>query len=150
MYRLGFSLVELLIVVAIIAILSTAAIPSYNKYATKARVFELLNIAQTFKIQLIENMYAGHSDTQEIVLENPMVERVKMQTIAGNPDVHVIEVIAKMQTADQNGIGIAAQGQPLILQLQGTASGEILSWTCHVAPQYNNYVPAQCQNNELM
>lgn len=45
----GFSLIELMIVVAIIGILATIAIPSYQQYTKKARFAEIITAASVFK-----------------------------------------------------------------------------------------------------
>lgn len=47
--RKGFTLIELMIVIAIIAILATIAIPSYTNYTQKAALSEMLRASASYK-----------------------------------------------------------------------------------------------------
>ncbi len=57
----GFTLIELMIVVAIIAILITVALPQYQNYTVRAKVSELLMAAADAKISIAE--FAQVNDT---------------------------------------------------------------------------------------
>lgn len=55
----GFSLIELMIVVAIIGILSIIAVPSYQGYAKRARFAEVISATYPFKIAIALALQQG-------------------------------------------------------------------------------------------
>jgi type IV pilus assembly protein PilA len=59
MVQKGFTLIELMIVVAIIGILAAVALPAYQDYTTRAKVTEGISLASAAKTAVSENAQSG-------------------------------------------------------------------------------------------
>ncbi|QMT60645.1 pilin [Legionella sp. PC997] len=138
----GFTLIELMIVVAIVGILAAIAIPAYQDYVVRARVTEGLSLASSAKTTISENASTG-SAALDLGWSAPPAT-ASVASVAVTPATGVITVT---YTALANNVVLTltptANGNPLVA---GTPPTAPITWACAVNNAANNrYVPANCR-----
>ena len=80
----GFTLIELMIVVAIIGILAAVAIPAYQDYIARSQVTEGTNLAGGLKTEINDNLQAG-ACTNVDAAQNTVTGKYSKLVVGGAP-----------------------------------------------------------------
>lgn len=135
----GFTLIELMIVVAIIGILAAIAIPAYQDYIVRSKVTELAVAASACKTSVSE--YAqSEGDLPDTIDEAGCVSNAT-QYVA-SLDVGAEGVITVTATA---AVGGSAANQTFVLTPDYTSTTGTVEWRCDGSSIENKYLPANCR-----
>ena len=137
----GFTLIELMIVIAIIGILAAVALPAYQDYTIRAKVSEGISLSGAAKLAVVETAQAdGVLVTGLTTAANPTG-----YTFAGTNYVASIVVgNAGVITITTQATGAATQ--PIITMTGAQATlNDPITWTCATTAGLDKHVPTNCR-----
>jgi len=137
----GFTLIELMITVAIVGILASIALPAYQDYTIRAQVAEGYTLAEGAKTAVLDN-YANNGDLGKITSNADV-------NYAGAVGKYVLSVVVGPNGVITSTFGANANvkvaGASIVLTPTESATGTLV-WACsYTAPVVGKYVPSSCK-----
>jgi type IV pilus assembly protein PilA len=135
----GFTLIELMIVVAIVGILTSIAIPSYEDYTIRAKVMEGISLSSGPKVA-VEDAWTS----------NPALPLTALPASLTYPAANTVRSVSTDANSGEitvvfGGNAGAMSGHNITLT-PVLSSGMPVSWVCQVdQAAYDRYVPPNCR-----
>lgn len=141
----AFTLIELMVVVAIVAILGSFAVPAYQDYMVRARVSEVLTLIRPVQMQILDNALNGLPFNSGVRMPKQtkafafavIDENNGWLTVTLQPKLTPTGVAYNLLFIPKSGqtgsMAATLSGNATSSVIPGDATGTILTWSCRSA-----------------
>ena len=141
----GFTLIELMIVVAIIGILAAVALPAYQDYTVRAKVTEGLSLASSAKLAVAENASNGKQFNSGWAVPTATAA---VTSVGIDQTVGTITITYTAQAANGTITLVPTSGGIALAGLASSSTvptGGSIAWSCTGGTVVTKFRPAACR-----
>jgi type IV pilus assembly protein PilA len=133
----GFTLIELMIVLAILSIIVGVAVPAYQDFTVRAKVAEGMNVATTAKNAVVETLHSLGNIPNQTSTGFQFFGTKYVQSVTIASGTGVIEITTRDTGAPVNPV--------LQLTPDLTNTRASLRWSCTLSAGETRHVPSECR-----
>ena len=145
----GFTLIELMIVVAIVGILAAVALPAYQDYTARAKIAEPLALMSGAKINMYEEYVAEGAFPADDSDQADDLEAMLNASEYANTATYEVDADNEgaLVTITLENIGGDAEGENLTFNLQASQNGLTMVCAPETADLPERVLPSECRND---
>jgi type IV pilus assembly protein PilA len=138
----GFTLIELMIVVAILGILAAVAVPAYQSYSARSQLSEALSLSRGLQIYIEETARSGSGGF--VGLDSGSAGLPAASAISGAYVSQISAADGVLTVTIGSNASKFIQGETLTLQPVTSAGSAAIRWDCTFSGS-PEYAPSTCR-----
>ena len=141
----GFTLIELMIVIAIVGILSAVALPAYQDYTVRAKFSEILAIAGEMKTSYTEYQITNGDAPATVSVAG--IDAAPSSILIASTAITADAIVMTLQADSDLGAEFDAKTVTFTptFETSGDSTTAITAWTCTSNVTEKNKLPSNCR-----